>query len=445
MRGRQLPSLISTCASHARSLETNLLLASTSTRRYLASLAKTSGFTKSYANLGSYKRWISSSPVAFASYPEHTIMAMPKLSPTMEVGNIAKWLKKEGEEVTAGNVVADIETDKATVQLEAQEDFILAKILKPEGAQGVAVGDSIAVLVQEKGLVDAFKDFVLAEEAAPKKAKAEEAAPAAPAASASQTPPPPPAAAAAPTPAAKPLPVSAPSSGFQDIEATKYQKVSAARLLQAKQTIPHFYLHAECVIDDMLELRTLWNAKSTEKKPYKLSVNDFVIKAAARACMDVPEVNSQWTEDAIRRFKDVDVSVAVMTPVGLITPIIFQADRKGVIEISNEVKALAALAKDNKLKPEQFIGGTFTISNLGMYGLSDFSAVINPPQSSILAVGTSSPQITTSKDVPEGFFKVSHVMKVTLSCDHRVVDGAVGAQWLNAFKHYVANPTSMIM
>lgn len=234
---------------------------------------------------------------------------------------------------------------------------------------------------------------------------------------------------------------------YEDVEVSRFQKVTAARLLQSKQTIPHYYLSTEVTMDTLLALRAKRNAAlvlaAAKGAPGgKVSVNDFVIKAAAAALRKVPEVNSQWNETSIRRFKNVDVSVAVQTERGLITPIVTDADRKGLGEISADVKALAGKAREGTLQPHEFIGGTFSVSNLGMFGVDSFAAIVNPPQAAILAVGASSPKV-----VPDGLggFATTTVMSVTLSCDHRVVDGAVGARWLQAFKAHIEDPVSMIL
>lgn len=234
---------------------------------------------------------------------------------------------------------------------------------------------------------------------------------------------------------------------YEDVEVSRFQKVTAERLLQSKQTIPHYYLSAEVTMDTLLALRTKQNAALAAAAAKggpggKVSVNDFVIKAAAAALRKVPEVNSQWNETSIRRFKNVDVSVAVQTERGLITPIVTDADRKGLSEISADVKALAAKAREGTLQPHEFIGGTFSVSNLGMFGVDSFAAIVNPPQAAILAVGASSPKVVPDG---QGGYTTTTVMSVTLSCDHRVVDGAVGARWLQAFKAHVEDPVSMIL
>jgi len=234
---------------------------------------------------------------------------------------------------------------------------------------------------------------------------------------------------------------------YEDVEVNRFQRVTAARLLQSKQTIPHYYLSTEVMMDTLLTLRSKHNAALAAATARggaaaKVSVNDFVIKAAAAALRKVSEVNSQWNDTSIRRFKNVDVSVAVQTERGLITPIVTDADRKGLGEISADVKALAGKAREGTLQPHEFIGGTFSVSNLGMFGVNSFSAIVNPPQVAILAVGASLPKV-----VPDGTggFQTTTVMSVTLSCDHRVVDGAVGARWLQAFKSHIEDPVSMIL
>jgi pyruvate dehydrogenase E2 component (dihydrolipoamide acetyltransferase) len=219
------------------------------------------------------------------------------------------------------------------------------------------------------------------------------------------------------------------------------RQVIAKRLLESKQTIPHYYLTVEIEVDELLRLRTQLNGMLAKEK-LKLSVNDFIIKAAALACSEVPEANSSWQESFIRQYSSVDVSVAVSTEAGLITPIVFDAGKRGLRDISLKVKELAAKARDGKLQPAEFQGGTFTISNLGMFGIKSFAAVINPPQACILAVGG-----TESRAVPdeEGGYRAAHVMTVTLSCDHRVVDGAVGAKWLQSFKNFLEKPFAMVL
>lgn len=256
-----------------------------------------------------------------------------------------------------------------------------------------------------------------------------------------------------PSTASAPAPVISSGSAvgmpmYTDAEVTKYQRVAAERLLQSKTTIPHYYLTMECTIDEMMRVRQAIN-KRNESTGTKLSVNDFVIKAAASALRKVPQVNSQWittpdNKNVVRTFHSSDISIAVQTDAGLITPIVHQADRKGLKEISGSVKDLVAKAKDNALAPEEFMGGTFTISNLGMFGINSFSAIVNPPQAAILAVGNAQKRLVLDNESEKGY-AVSNVMSVTLSCDHRVIDGAVGAQWLQEFKACIEDPINIIM
>ena len=244
-----------------------------------------------------------------------------------------------------------------------------------------------------------------------------------------------------------PAPVQAPAAGdlahgmeYELVPHTTMRKVIARRLTEAKRDVPHFYVTMDCHLDPLLKLREELN-KRGEKEGFKLSVNDFVIKAAAVALKRKPEVNAAWSEEGVLRFKTVDISIAVALPAGLITPIVRHADRKGLAEISNEFKELVARAKDNKLKPEEFQGGGFSISNLGMYGVKDFTAIINPPQSAIIAVGAGEPRPV----VKDGALAIQTMMSVTMSCDHRVIDGALGAEWLGLFKRLIEDPLSMML
>jgi pyruvate dehydrogenase E2 component (dihydrolipoamide acetyltransferase) len=442
---------------------------------------------------------------------------MPALSPTMEKGNLAKWLKKEGDKVKSGDVIAEIETDKATMEVEAVDEGTLAKILVPEGTQDVAVNDVIAVLAGEG------EDVKAAGAAAPKPAPKAEAAPAAKAAAtpaareepakapAAAAPAPAPAKEAAPhanghgrifssplarrlakeagielgringsgphgrviardveeaksgkglkAPAAAPAgaPSIAPSMSDKQILALfpegSYQVVPhdgmrrtiAQRLTASVQTVPHFYLTIDCDIGKLLAAREEINAtapKDKEKKPlYKLSVNDFVIKAMAVALQRIPDCNVSWTEGGMLKHKHSDVGVAVAMPGGLITPIIRSAETKSLSTISAEMKDFAVRARGRKLKPEEYQGGTTAISNLGMYGIKDFTAVINPPHATILAVGTSEERAV----VRNGKIEIANIMSVTLSCDHRAVDGALGAELIGAFKMLIENPVMMVV
>lgn len=440
---------------------------------------------------------------ALSALPEHTTIYMPKLSPTMETGTIQEWTKKEGEEIAAGDVIAEIETDKATRSFEYNDDGYLAKVYLEEGAADVPVGNLLCLIVENEEDIGAFKDYsppatdaeAFGDPPPEPAAAPTPSPPASPASAPAAAPTPVPAAAVAPPasgarvlaspfaksmaaqagldlqgvagtgpggrilaadvgnalkagvhPAAAPPVVAAqPAAGgaYLDVPITKYKKVTAQRLLQSKQTIPHYYVSMDCVVDRMLDVRAQMNARARNGE-YKLSVNDFVVKAAATALRQVPEVNAQWTGESIRMFHDADISIAVQTDAGLITPIVFGADRKGLKAISQDVKELASKAKENKLAPEEFMGGTFTISNLGMFGVSSFSAIVNPPQSAILAVGGSS-QVVLPDAAAESGFAVKSAMNVTLSCDHRVIDGAVAAQWLQVFKKCIEDPVEIIM
>jgi pyruvate dehydrogenase E2 component (dihydrolipoamide acetyltransferase) len=404
-----------------------------------------------------------------------TEIKLTALAPSMTEGNVAQWLRKEGDRVEAGEIVAEIETDKAIVELEAPAAGVLGKIVVPAGSNGVKVDTVIGWIVQ-------------AGEAVPQAgAPAATAAAAAPAALAP--------AATGPVPAApgrgagdrifaSPLarrlsqqagiPLAglrgsgphgrivrvdveaaqraarapAPAAGFAaeaaiagsnhtDITHSNVRRVIAQRLTEAKQQVPHFYLTIDCRIDRLLALR----AEANATLDVKLSVNDFIVRAVALAMRQVPAVNASWSDAAIRQWHDVDVAVAVATPSGLITPVIRGADRKTVGAISAEVKALAGRAREGRLQPHEYQGGGFTISNLGMYGIREFAAIINPPQACILAVGTGEQRPV----VVDGALAVATVMSCTLSADHRVVDGAVGAEFLAAFRKLVEQPFSLLV
>jgi pyruvate dehydrogenase E2 component (dihydrolipoamide acetyltransferase) len=429
---------------------------------------------------------------------------MPALSPTMTEGNLAKWLKKEGDEVHSGDVLAEIETDKATMEFEAVDDGRVGKILVPEGAQGVKVNQPIAVLLGEDEDPAALEKIAGAPpETAPAAPPAEQPAPAAqpPAArsrggngrifvsplarrmaqqagldlgvitgsgpqgrivkadieaalaAARGAPAPAPAQAqpaAAPQALPSAAPIGAPPLSKQRVLAlagnppyterplTAMRRVIAKRLTEAKQTVPHFYLTVDCEIDELLKIRAELNAKSDA---YRISVNDLVIRATALALQQVPAANASWSDEAILLWNSVDIAVAVALDDGLITPIVKNAERKGLAAIANETKDLAARARAGKLKLEEFQGGTFSVSNLGMFGVRDFAAVINPPHGGILAVGAGEQRAV----VKNGAVAVTTVMSCTLSCDHRVVDGAIGAQFLAAFKKLVEDPLTMLL
>ncbi|XP_011194236.1 dihydrolipoyllysine-residue acetyltransferase component of pyruvate dehydrogenase complex, mitochondrial isoform X4 [Zeugodacus cucurbitae] len=392
----------------------------------------------------------------YADLPSHIKVPLPALSPTMEQGTIISWEKKEGDKLNEGDLLAEIETDKATMGFETPEEGYLAKIVIPAGTKDVAIGKLVCIIVQNQEDVAAFKDFV---DDAPAVAKPAAAAASPPAAAAPVAPPPPPPAAAPAPVAAAPVggmaaaapavgahaaaAPAAPQGGYIDIPVSNVRGVIAKRLKESKQQIPHYYVTMECQMDNLLKLREKVN-KKYEKQGVRVSVNDFIIKATATACRKVPESNSYWMESVIRQFDNVDVSMAVSTDTGLITPIVFGADRKGVVDISKETKSLAAKARENKLKPQEFQGGTVCVSNLGMMGVSQFCAVINPPQSCILAIGATTKKLILDPDSLKGFREVS-VMNVTLSADHRTVDGAVAAKWLQYFRDFIEDPQTMIL
>ncbi|WP_349958205.1 pyruvate dehydrogenase complex dihydrolipoamide acetyltransferase [Rhizobium sp. ZPR3] len=446
-------------------------------------------------------------------------ITMPALSPTMEEGNLAKWLVKEGDKIKSGDVIAEIETDKATMEVEAVDEGTVAKIVVPAGTEGVKVNALIAVLAADGEDVAAAASGAGAGAApAAKEAPKAEAAPAAAPASVSA-----PAAAPAPVasapaandghrtfasplarrlakeagidvtavsgtgphgrvvkkdieaavsggtvkaapaaaPAAQPIAAAAPAApkGMSDdavlklFEQGSYElvphdgmrKTIAKRLQESKQTIPHFYVSVDCELDALLALRTQLNDSAPKSKDgvpaYKLSVNDMVIKALALALRDVPDANVSWTDSAMVKHKHADVGVAVSIPGGLITPIIRSAEQKTLSTISNEMKDYGKRAKERKLKPEEYQGGTTAVSNMGMMGVKNFAAVVNPPHATILAVGAGEQRVIVKK----GEMVIANVMTVTLSTDHRAVDGALGAELLAVFKGYIENPMGMLV
>ena len=439
---------------------------------------------------------------------------MPALSPTMTEGNVASWLKSEGDEVAAGDILCEIETDKATMEVEATDEGTLGRIVVPAGTEGVAVNAVIGLILEEGEDASALDgaESAAPAAAAPAAAPPEPAAEPAPAASAAPAPqattpvaaapggngatPPalarepgarifasplarrmakqaglaleaiagtgpngrivkvdveaaiaaaaaaPAAAVAAPAPvAAAPAAAPAPApAAYQDAPASTMRKVIAQRLQEAKREVPHFYLTVDCAVDALLETRAQLNERSDA---YNLSVNDFVIRAAALALRKVPAANASWVDGALRQYQSADISVAVAIEDGLVTPIVRNADGKGLAEISAEVRELAgrARAKPMGLAPEEYQGGTFSVSNLGMYGIKEFAAIINPPQSMILAVGTAEQRPV----VKDGALAVATMMSCTLSVDHRVVDGALGATFLQAFKGLIEDPLTMLL
>ena len=408
---------------------------------------------------------------------------MPALSPTMEKGNLARWLKKEGDTIKPGDVLAEIETDKATMEVEAIEAGVLVKIVVPEGTADVPVNDVIGLIAGEGE--DAKS---VANRTVPAKEKTPDVPTATPAAA--------PAlngdsgprifasplahriakesgldlasirgsgphgriverdvkAALAHAPAAVPaqdtkspsVPLSAPRDSFQEIPHDSMRKTIARRLVEASRTIPHFYLTTDCNLDALMALREAINAaapNTSEGKPaYKISVNDFIIKAMAMALIRVPDANAAWTETAMLKHKHADIGVAVAIPGGLITPIVRAAETKSLSVISSEMKDFSARARARKLMPEEYQGGSTSVSNLGMFGIKSFSAIINPPQATVLAVGAAEHRII----VKEGAPAVATLMCVTLSCDHRAVDGVLCANLLAAFKDLIEKPAGML-
>ena len=419
---------------------------------------------------------------------------MPALSPTMESGTVSKWTVSVGDAVRSGDVIAEIETDKATMEVEAVDEGVMAVILVSEGAEGVAVGTPIARLAEDGEAVD--------DVAASPAASAP--APAAPATTADEKP------ADTPAPGATPAPVSAPSAkdtqnkagerifasplarriaadqgvdlaslagsgphgrilrrdveaaetrqssagvaamptnapmsavaGASTVEAnSQMRRIIAQRLQESKANAPHFYLTVDCEIDNLLAARRMMNEQAGEG--VKISVNDLVIRAAAMALIAVPKANASWEGENTRYFQHADIAMAVAVDGGLVTPVVWAAEQKGLAALSGITRDLALRAREGKLAPEEFSGGSFTISNLGMYGIREFAAVINPPQGAILAVGAGEERPV----VRDGQLAVATVMSVTLSADHRVVDGAVGAEWLQAFKGYIQQPVTMLL
>ena len=442
-----------------------------------------------------------------------TNILMPALSPTMEEGKLTKWLVKEGDTVKSGDILAEIETDKATMEFEAVDEGKIGKILVPEGSEGVKVNAPIAVLLEDGEKADAVVDIAGAMKDIKAAVKAE--VPAAKS-EAPKTP-------AAPAPvakangdgtrifasplarriagtkgidlsgiagtgprgrivksdvenakpgAAKPAAAGAPAAAggaalsgvaplpdarlfyaagsYEEIPHDSMRKAIAKRLTSAKALIPHYYLTIDCNLTALMQTREALNAAAPLKKSeggkdkvpaYKLSVNDFVVKASAMALIKHPDVNASWTDTAILRHKNADVGIAVAIPSGLITPIVFKCETKGLVEISNEVKDLAGRAKDKKLKPNEYEGGGFSVSNLGMFGIKSFTSIINPPQSCIIAVGAGEERAV----VVNGKIEVATVMTVTMSADHRVVDGGTGAKFLSTLKQFIEEPASMLL
>ena len=443
-------------------------------------------------------------------------VTMPALSPTMTEGTLAKWHVKEGDQVGSGDIIAEIETDKATMEVESIDEGTVGRLLVEEGSAGVKVNTVIALLLEE-GEDESSLDAVAV--SAPKDDGADESPPAETTAEAAVAVPAEPAPAQSAAPAAKPAttagngkdrifvsplarrmaaqagldlaglagsgphgrivkadieaalakgpprpepavaraapdvepalarpaaPVEVPGMPkFTEIPHSTMRKVIARRLVEAKREAPHFYLTIDCEIDELLKVRADLNGRAPQEGPdaYKLSVNDFVIRAVALAMGKVPAANAAWTDDAIRQYDAVDVSVAVAIPNGLITPVIRRSDSKGLATISREMRDLAGRARAGKLLPEEYQGGTVSVSNLGMYGIREFAAVVNPPQGCILAVGAGDKRPV----VKDGALAIASVMTCTLSVDHRVVDGAVGAEFLAAYKKLIEDPLTMLL
>lgn len=415
---------------------------------------------------------------------------MPALSPTMLEGNIARWLKKEGDKINPGEVIAEIETDKATMEVEAVDEGILAKILIASGAENVPVNSLIAVLIEEGEDISVVADFVknnptvkLVEKSPPPLSNNVAVPPIEVAEngnnskvysndSSNQK-------SIFASPLARRLAAidninlknvkgSGPhgriikrdvleasnisvkandkairrnSEEYYLVPNNNIRKIIAKRLLESKQTIPHFYLSIECNVDKLLDIREDINKSFGDDKSQKISVNDFIILAVGKALKEVPRANASWQDEAIKYYNNIDISVAVAIEGGLITPVIRNADQKNIIDLSREMKELIKKARENKLTPAEFQGGGFSISNLGMYGIKNFSAIINPPQSCIIGVGASSKRPIIVNDQ----VTIATIMDVTLSSDHRVVDGAVGAEFLAAFKKFVESPALMLI
>ena len=413
---------------------------------------------------------------------------MPALSPTMEEGTLSKWLVKEGDTVTSGDLIAEIETDKATMEVEAIDDGTIGKILVREGQEAVKVNEPIAILlldgenlsdikrlkkvpaiesVQETENIESKEKLNFSSNKTSKidldtninieNFKKNETR-------------------IFVSPLAKRIAkqrdidlslingsgpngrilktdienfnnnknllknkITTNNSNSELIKNSSMRKTIAERLVQSKNEAPHFYLSLDCNIDQLLKIRSMINLKSNDK--YKISVNDMIIKAASSSLIKVPKANASWENENTRYFNNTDISVAVAIDGGLITPIIKDVQSKGLLEISEDMKLLANKAKDGKLLPEEYVGGSFSISNLGMYGIKEFSAVINPPQGAILAVGSGEKRPIVLNDQ----LTIASIMTVTLSCDHRVVDGAVGAQFLSVFKDFIENPSLMLL
>jgi len=411
---------------------------------------------------------------------------MPALSPTMEEGTLSKWLVKEGDKVESGDLIAEIETDKATMEVEAIEDGIIGKILVSEGQESIKVNSPIAILLSEgenlsENAISTDSNKEIKKEVQKEVQKNKEnvvqindiknnneisksyfkpdklerifVSPLAKRIAKQRD-----------------IPLSSikgsgphgrilkididnfdikkieypslnnlESNNFEIVKNSAMRKTIAERLVKSKNEAPHFYLSLDCNIDELLKVRKAINSKSNDE--YKISVNDMIIKASSSALLKVPKANASWENENTKYFNNTDISVAVAIEGGLITPIVKNVQSKGLLEISMDMKDLANKAKDGKLQPEEYLGGSFSISNLGMYGIREFSAVINPPQGCILAVGSGEKRVIVINDE----ISIATIMTVTLSCDHRVVDGAVGAEFLSEFKNFIENPSLMLL
>ncbi|RYE06449.1 MAG: pyruvate dehydrogenase complex dihydrolipoamide acetyltransferase [Rickettsiaceae bacterium] len=402
---------------------------------------------------------------------------MPALSPTMTEGNLTRWLKKEGDNITSGEVIAEIETDKATMEVEAADEGILAKIIVNAGTENVPVNSLIAIILEEDEdikIVDDFCNSILQDDnnshlietnpdteennltiqheeqktdrkifispLARKIAQLEKinisnivgTGPHGRIIKADLL-------TANSIVTVEEVKINDTSANI--VANSNLRKTIAKRLIQSKQSIPHFYLSIECNFDQLIKIRTEINDLISHDNSQKLSLNDFIILAVSKSLRDVPQANSSWNENNIVYYHDIDISVAVAIEGGLITPIIKKADQKSLVQISTEMKQLAKKAKENKLTLAEFQGGSFSISNLGMYGIKKFSAIINPPQSCILAIGANSKRPVIIDDK----ISIANIADITLSCDHRVVDGVIGANFLAAFKKYIEQPTLMLI
>ena len=415
---------------------------------------------------------------------------MPALSPTMEEGTLSKWLVKEGDKVESGDLIAEIETDKATMEVEAIEDGIIGKILVSEGQESIKVNSPIAILLSEGEILSenvistdsnkeikkevqknkenvvqindiknndeiskSISDNTTKSYFKPDKLERIFVSPLAkriakqrdiPLSSIKGS-----------GPHGRILKIDVEnfdikkieypslnnleSNNFEIVKNSAMRKTIAERLVKSKNEAPHFYLSLDCNIEELLKVRKAINSKSNDE--YKISVNDMIIKASSAALLKVPKANASWENENTKYFNNTDISVAVAIEGGLITPIVKNVQSKGLLEISMDMKDLANKAKDGKLQPEEYLGGSFSISNLGMYGIKEFSAVINPPQGCILAVGSGEKRVIVINDE----ISIATIMTVTLSCDHRVVDGAVGAEFLSEFKNFIENPSLMLL